>query len=109
MDILEIINIINKILKEYKVCNDGHLVYRKTVEESNFSPLYKIFNLEVWFVNGKDKFIVARTQHKDRVPKEFITEIWHKVELDITKIVLELLYNGKLVKCIKDGLDINKN
>lgn len=109
MNILEIINIINKILQEYNISNTGHLVCRKTLEESTFSPLYKIFNLEVWFINDKNKFIITKVQCKDRAPKELVNEIWHKVELEITKCMLEMLYNGKLIKYIKDELDINRD
>lgn len=67
MKTLDIINGLNKVFKEQN--KEGFFVSKLDIKQSSISKLYKTYTLEVWYLNGSTKLIVAYLQKSARVPE----------------------------------------
>lgn len=83
MKTLDIINGLNKVFKEQN--KEGFFVSKLDIKQSSISKLYKTYTLEVWYLNGSTKLLVANIQKSARVPE-------HMDEVILRDLNIELCY-----------------
>lgn len=75
--------------KELNIDTSGHLVLQKTVKQKETFKAYKEYNITVWFVKGRHRFVALMINHVTRV----IDGMEERVMKDLSIRLSEMIFN----------------
>ena len=95
-----IIEGLNRYIEEERVkkgiITHGHLVYHHTITPNPTMKAYKTYKVEVWFIKGNEKKIVATVQQTARVVDNVDDIIMNVVKIELAKTLFTLVKSEKM-------------
>ena len=71
MQIEDLIEAFNLTISQYRKSNNidskSHIVLQKNIEQNNTFKAYKTYVTTLWYVNGRNKYIILKVSHTDKV------------------------------------------
>ena len=103
---------LNRYIEEQRakkeIITHGHLVYHHTITPNPTMKAYKTYKVEVWFVKGNEKQIVAVVQQIDRVVDNADDIIMNVVKTELAKTLFTLVKSERMEEII-NGECINSD
>ena len=71
MQVEDLIEAFNLTISQYRKLNNidskSHIVLQKNIEQNNTFKAYKTYVRTLWYVNGRNKYIIFKVSHTDKV------------------------------------------
>lgn len=71
MQIEDLIEAFNLTISQYRKSNNidskSHIVLQKNIEQNNTFKAYKTYVRTLWYVNDRNKYIILKVSHTDKV------------------------------------------
>lgn len=71
MQIEDLIEAFNLTISQYRKSNNidskSHVVLQKNIEQNNTFKAYKTYIRTLWYVNGRNKYVILKVSHTDKV------------------------------------------
>ena len=71
MQIEDLIEAFNLTISQYRKLNNidskSHIVLQKNIEQNSTFRAYKTYVRTLWYVNGRNKYIIFKVSHTDKV------------------------------------------
>lgn len=69
--------------------NKGHFVSKLNIEQSKLSKLFKTYNLELWYVNGRYKEKAIYIEKSARIPDNMDESVIRDLNIELSKMMFK--------------------
>ena len=91
-DLVEALNIhIIQTRKSNNIDNKSHIVLQKNIEQNNTFKAYKTYVRTLWYVNGRNKYIIFKVSHTDKVLDGQEEKIIRAVDMPLAIALFEFM------------------
>ena len=91
-DLIEAFNLtISQYRKSNNIDNRGHVVLQKNIEQNNTFKAYKTYVRTLWYVNGRNKYIIFKVSHTDKVLDGQEEKIIRAVDMQLAVALFEFM------------------
>ena len=101
-DLIEAFNLtISQYRKSNSIDNRGHVVLQKNIEQNNTFKAYKTYVRTLWYVNGRNKYIILKVSHTDKVLDGQEEKIIKAVDMQLAIALFEFMsteYYDQIIK-----------
>ena len=101
-DLIEAFNLtISQYRKSNNIDNRGHVVLQKNIEQNNTFKAYKTYVRTLWYVNGRNKYIILKVSHTDKVLDGQEEKIIRAVDMQLAIALFEFIdteYYDQIIK-----------
>ena len=95
MQIEDLIEAFNLIISQYRKLNNidskSHIVLQKNIEYNNTFKAYKTYVRTLWYVNGRNKYIIFKVSHTDKVLDGQEEKIIRAVDMQLAVALFEFM------------------
>ena len=95
MQIEDLIEAFNLTISQYRKLNNidskSHIVLQKNIEYNNTFKAYKTYVRTLWYVNGRNKDIIFKVSHTDKVLDGQEEKIIKAVDMQFTVALFEFI------------------
>ena len=101
-DLIEAFNLtISQYRKSNSIDNRGHVVLQKNIEQNSTFRAYKTYVRTLWYVNGRNKYIIFKVSHTDKVLDGQEEKIIKAVDMQLAVALFEFMsteYYDQIIK-----------
>ena len=91
-DLIEAFNLtISQYRKSNNIDNKSHIVLQKNIEQNNTFKAYKTYVRTLWYVNGRNKYIIFKVSHTDKVLDGQEEKIIRAVDMQLAVALFEFM------------------
>ena len=91
-DLIEAFNLtISQYRKSNNIDNRGHVVLQKNIEQNSTFRAYKTYVRTLWYVNGRNKYIIFKVSHTDKVLDGQEEKIIKAVDMQLSIALFEFM------------------
>lgn len=91
-DLIEAFNLtISQYRKSNNIDNKSHIVLQKNIEQNNTFKAYKTYVRTLWYVNGKNKYVILKVSHTDKVLDGQEEKIIRAVDMQLAIALFEFM------------------
>ena len=91
-DLIEAFNLtISQYRKSNNIDNKSHIVLQKNIEQNNTFKAYKTYVRTLWYVNGRNKYIILKVSHTDKVLDGQEEKIIKAVDMQLAVALFEFM------------------
>ena len=91
-DFIEAFNLtISQYRKLHNIDNKSHVVLQKNIEQNNTFKAYKTYVRTLWYVNGRNKYIILKVSHTDKVLDGQEEKIIRAVDMQLAVALFEFM------------------
>ena len=91
-DLIEAFNLtISQYRKSNNIDNKSHIVLQKNIEQNNTFKAYKTYIRTLWYVNGRNKYIILKVSHTDKVLDGQEEKIIRAVDMQLAVALFEFM------------------
>ena len=95
MQIEDLIEAFNLTISQYRKLNNidskSHIVLQKNIEQNNTFKAYKTYVRTLWYVNGRNKYIIFKVSHTDKVLDSQEEKIIKAVDMQLAIALFEFM------------------
>ena len=95
MQIEDLIEAFNLTISQYRKFNNidskSHIVLQKNIEQNNTFKAYKTYVRTLWYVNGRNKYIILKVSHTDKVLDGQEEKIIRAVDIQLAAALFEFI------------------
>ena len=95
MQIEDLIEAFNLTISQYRKLNNidskSHIVLQKNIEYNNTFKAYKTYVRTLWYVNGRNKYIIFKVSHTDKVLDGQEEKIIRAVDMQLAVALFEFM------------------
>lgn len=95
MQIEDLIEAFNLTIRQYRKSNNidskSHIVLQKNIEQNNTFKAYKTYVRTLWYVNGRNKYIILKVSHTDKVIDGQEEKIIKAVDMQLAIALFEFI------------------
>lgn len=88
MKTIDIVEGFNKFFEDIYP-NRGHFVSKLNIEQSKLSKLFKTYNLELWYVNGRYKEKAIHIEKSARIPDNMDESVIRDLNIELSKMMFK--------------------
>ena len=101
-DLIEAFNLtISQYRKLHNIDNKSHIVLQKNIEQNNTFKAYKTYIRTLWYVNGRNKYIIFKVSHTDKVLDSQEEKIIKAVDMQLAIALFKFMsteYYDQIIK-----------
>ena len=91
-DLIEAFNLtISQYRKLHNIDSKSHIVLQKNIEQNNTFKAYKTYVRTLWYVNGRNKYIIFKVSHTDKVLDGQEEKIIRAVDMQLAVALFEFM------------------
>ena len=91
-DLIEAFNLtISQYRKSNNIDNKSHIVLQKNIEQNSTFKAYKTYVRTLWYVNGKNKYVILKVSHTDKVLDGQEEKIIRAVDMQLAVALFEFM------------------
>ena len=91
-DLIEAFNLtIRKKRKSNSIDNRGHVVLQKNIEQNSTFRAYKTYVRTLWYINGRNKYVILKVSHTDKVLEGQEEKIVKAVDMQLAVALFEFM------------------
>ena len=91
-DLIEAFNLtISQYRKLHNIDSKSHIVLQKNIEQNNTFKAYKTYVRTLWYVNGRNKYIIFKVSHTDKVLDGQEEKIIKAVDMQLAIALFEFM------------------
>ena len=91
-DLIEAFNLtISQYRKSNNIDNKSHIVLQKNIEQNSTFKAYKTYVRTLWYVNGKNKYVILKVSHTDKVLDGQEEKIIRVVDMQLAVALFEFM------------------
>ena len=91
-DLIEAFNLtISQYRKSNNIDNKSHIVLQKNIEQNSTFKAYKTYVRTLWYVNGKNKYVILKVSHTDKVLDGQEERIIRAVDMQLSIALFEFM------------------
>ena len=91
-DLIEAFNLtISQYRKSNNIDNRGHVVLQKNIEQNSTFRAYKTYVRTLWYVNGRNKYIILKVSHTDKVLDGQEERVIRAVDMQLSIALFEFM------------------
>ena len=91
-DLIEAFNLtISQYRKLHNIDSKSHIVLQKNIEQNNTFKAYKTYVRTLWYVNGRNKYIIFKVSHTDKVLDGQEEKIIRAVNMQLAVALFEFM------------------
>ena len=91
-DLIEAFNLtISQYRKLHNIDSKSHIVLQKNIEYNNTFKAYKTYVRTLWYVNGRNKYIIFKVSHTDKVLDGQEEKIIRAVDMQLAVALFEFM------------------
>lgn len=91
-DLIEAFNLtISQYRKSNNIDNKSHIVLQKNIEQNSTFKAYKTYVRTLWYVNGKNKYVILKVSHTDKVLDGQEEKIIKAVDMQLAAALFEFI------------------
>ena len=91
-DLIEAFNLtINQYRKLHNIDNKSHIVLQKNIEQNNTFKAYKTYIRTLWYVSGRNKYVILKVSHTDKVLDGQEEKIIRAVDMQLAVALFEFM------------------
>ena len=91
-DLIEAFNLtISQYRKLHNIDNKSHIVLQKNIEQNNTFKAYKTYVRTLWYVNSRNKYIIFKVSHTDKVLDGQEEKIIKAVDIQLAVALFEFM------------------
>ena len=91
-DLVEALNIhIIQTRRSNNIDSKSHIVLQKNIEQNNTFKAYKTYVRTLWYVNGRNKYIIFKVSHTDKVLDGQEEKIIKAVDMQLAAALFEFI------------------
>ena len=91
-DLIEAFNLtISQYRKLHNIDSKSHIVLQKNIEQNNTFKAYKTYVRTLWYVNGRNKYIILKVSHTDKVLDGQEERIIRAVDMQLAVALFEFM------------------
>ena len=95
MQIEDLIEAFNLTISQYRrlhnIDSKSHIVLQKNIEQNNTFKAYKTYVRTLWYVNGRNKYIILKVSHTDKVLDGQEEKIIKAVDIQLSIALFEFM------------------
>ena len=95
MQIEDLIEAFNLTISQYRKLNNidskSHIVLQKNIEQNSTFKAYKTYVRTLWYVNGRNKYIIFKVSHTDKVLDGQEEKIIRAVDMQLAVALFEFM------------------
>ena len=95
MQIEDLIEAFNLTISQYRrlhnIDNRSHVVLQKNIEQNGTFRAYKTYVRTLWYVNGRNKYIIFKVSHTDKVLDGQEEKIIRAVDMQLSIALFEFM------------------
>ena len=95
MQIEDLIEAFNLTISQYRTSNNidtkSHIVLQKNIEQNSTFKAYKTYVRTLWYVNGKNKYVILKVSHTDKVLDGQEEKIIKAVDMQLAAALFEFI------------------
>ena len=95
MQVEDLIGAFNLTISQYRKLNNidnrGHVVLQKNIEQNSTFRAYKTYVRTLWYVNGRNKYIIFKVSHTDKVLDGQEEKIVKAVDMQLAIALFEFM------------------
>ena len=91
-DLIEAFNLtISQYRKLHNIDSKSHIVLQKNIEQNSTFRAYKTYVRTLWYVNGRNKYIIFKVSHTDKVLEGQEEKIIRAVDMQLAIALFEFM------------------
>ena len=91
-DLIEAFNLtISQYRKSNNIDNKSHIVLQKNIEQNSTFKAYKTYVRTLWYVNGRNKYIIFKVSHTDKVLDGQEEKVIRAVDMQLAVALFEFM------------------
>ena len=91
-DLVEALNIhMIQTRRSNNIESKGHLVLQRNIQENSVFKAYKTYVRTLWYVNGRNKYIIFKVSHTDKVLDGQEEKIIRAVDMQLAVALFEFM------------------
>ena len=91
-DLIEAFNLtISQYRKLHNIDSKSHIALQKNIEQNNTFKAYKTYVRTLWYVNGRNKYIILKVSHTDKVLDGQEEKIIKAVDMQLAVALFEFM------------------
>ena len=91
-DLIEAFNLtISQYRKLHNIDSKSHIVLQKNIEQNSTFRAYKTYVRTLWYVNGRNKYIIFKVSHTDKVLDGQEEKIIKAVDMQLSIALFEFM------------------
>ena len=105
MQIEDLIEAFNLTISQYRKSNNidskSHIVLQKNIEQNSTFRAYKTYVRTLWYINGRNKYIILKVSHTDKVLDGQEEKIIKAVDMQLAIALFEFMsteYYDQIIK-----------
>ena len=95
MQIEDLIEAFNLTISQYRklnnIDNKSHIVLQKNIEQNNTFKAYKTYIRTLWYVSGRNKYVILKVSHTDKVLDGQEEKIIRAVDMQLAVALFEFM------------------
>ena len=95
MQIEDLIEAFNLTISQYRklnnIDNKSHVVLQKNIEQNNTFKAYKTYIRTLWYVSGRNKYVILKVSHTDKVLDGQEEKIIRAVDMQLSVALFEFM------------------
>ena len=95
MQIEDLIEAFNLTISQYRKLNNidskSHIVLQKNIEQNNTFKAYKTYVRTLWYINGRNKYIIFKVSHTDKVLDGQEEKIIKAIDMQLAVALFEFM------------------
>ena len=95
MQIEDLIEAFNLTISQYRKLNNidskSHIVLQKNIEQNNTFKAYKTYIRTLWYVSGRNKYVILKVSHTDKVLDGQEEKIIRAVDMQLAVALFEFM------------------
>ena len=101
-DLIEAFNLtISQSTKLHNIDSKSHIVLQKNIEQNNTFKAYKTYIRTLWYVSGRNKYVILKVSHTDKVLDGQEEKIIRAVDMQLAIALFEFIdteYYDQIIK-----------
>lgn len=105
MQIEDLIEAFNFTISQYRklnnIDNKSHIVLQKNIEQNNTFKAYKTYKRTLWYINGRNKYVILKVSYTDKVLEGQEEKITRAVDIQLATALFEFInteYYNQVIK-----------
>ena len=95
MQVEDLIEAFNLTISQYRKLNNidskSHIVLQKNIEQNNTFKAYKTYIRTLWYVSGRNKYVILKVSHTDKVLDGQEEKIIRAVDMQLAVALFEFM------------------
>ena len=95
MQIEDLIEAFNLTISQYRKLNNidskSHIVLQKNIEQNNTFKAYKTYIRTLWYVSGRNKYVILKVSHTDKVLEGQEDKIIRALDMQLAIALFEFM------------------